>query len=384
MVDGQKEFNGVRIVIDARLWSESGLGRYIRNLITNLQQIDKTNEYIILLIQKDFENLNFEGNFSKKLVDIRWYSFQEQLQLPKILNDLKPDLVHFPHFNIPILYSGKYVVTIHDLIHQHFKTREVTTRNPFYFRFKQIAYHQAFSKALKNSQKIITPTNFVKDQLISEWKVDSSKIEVTPEGVDDSILKKINNKQLTMNKLTNKFGITRPYLFYVGNAQPHKNLSFLIESFLEIKDQFPDLQLVLSGPQHLFWDKLKQQIFSLHSKNTDDIIFTRFVSEEEMVSLYKNSEAFILPSLEEGFGIPILEAMACKTAVLASDIGSLKEVGGEAALYFDPRNKEDLKQNLVKILKNQKLRDELVNKGIKRYQQFSWHKMAQQTHLIYF
>lgn len=367
----------MRIVIDGRLWSESGLGRYIRNLVLNLQKIDQENEYIILLIKKDFDQLKFEKNFSKKLVDIRWYTFQEQLFLPKILKSLKPDLVHFPHFNVPILYKGKYVVTIHDLIHQHFKTRNVTTLNPMFFKFKQISYHQAFSKALKNSQTIITPTKFVKDQLVEEWKVNYTKISVTHEGVDEEIIKLVKNTKVTVSILGQKFGIKKPYLFYIGNAQPHKNLPFLIEGFLEIKNDFPNLQLVLSGPQHLFWDRLKQQY------SDPDIIYTGFVSEEEMVSLYKNCEGFVLPSLEEGFGIPVLEAMACGVPVICSDIGSLKEVGGEAALYFDPNYKTSFKNQISKILKDQKLRNELIEKGDQRYQEFSWQKMAEQTLKIY-
>lgn len=359
----------MRIVIDGRLWSESGLGRYIRNLVFNLQKIDQENEYIILLIKKDFDKLNFEKNFSKKLVDIRWYTFQEQLQLPKVLKSLKPDLVHFPHFNVPILYKGKFLVTIHDLIHQHFKTRDVTTRNPFYFKFKQIAYHQAFSKALINSRKIITPTKFVKNQLVDEWKVNENKIEVTYEGVDESIIQLVNKKQDS--------SINGKYIFYIGNAQPHKNLPFLIENFLEIKDRFEDLKLVLAGPNHLFWDRIKQKY------PDKSIVYKGFVSEEEMVELYQNAEMFVLPSLEEGFGIPVLEAMACGTPVVCSNIGSLKEVGGGAALYFDPTDKADFQEKLVIILNNKRLKTELINNGKSRYQTFSWESMAIQTQKIY-
>lgn len=365
----------MKIVIDGRLWFESGIGRYIRNLVFNLQKIDKKNEYLTLLLRKDFNTVQYESvNFHKVLADFKWYGLDEQIKLPWLLRSLKPDLVHFPHFNVPIFYSGKFVVTIHDLIHQHFQTRETTTLNPIVHGIKKNGYRIVFSQALKKSVRVITPSNFVKDQLVKEWKLDDKKIVVTHEAVDEGIIDLAKRQgEFSFEKLKKKFSISEPYLFYIGNAQPHKNINQLIGVFRELRKDYPQLQLVLSGPNNLFWQKIK----------LEDVIFTGFVTEEEMVVLYNNALSFIMPSLEEGFGIPVLEAMASRCPVISSSAGSLPEVGGEAALYFNPKDKEEMRGKIKMVIKDDKLRKELIKKGEERYKQFSWQDLAQQTLKVY-
>lgn len=373
----------MRIVIDGRLWSESGLGRYIRNLVYELQKIDQVNDYFILLLKKDFYDVSYDKNFHKVLADFKWYGIKEQIKLPELLKSLKPDLVHFPHFNVPIFYRGKFVVTIHDLIHQHFKTRNTSTLNPFFHMLKKNGYRKVFSHAVKKSVKIITPSEFVKNQLINEWGIEEDKVAVTYEGVDEGVIRIVGEVvEKDFVKVSEKFGIKKPYLFYIGNAQPHKNLSRLISVFGKIKEKHPDLNLVLSGPKHIFWEKIKKE-----SHSRGGILFTGFVSEEEMVILYKNAQSFVMPSLEEGFGIPILEAMACSCPVVSSSAASLPEVGGsanaESVLYFDPKDENDMENKILQVLDDKKLRKELIKKGERRYKEFSWQKMAKQTLAIY-
>ncbi len=369
----------MRIVVDGRLWNESGLGRYIRNLILQLQELDNVDEYFVLHLQKDFDRINYTNpKFHKILVDVKWYGVSEQIKLPKIIKSLNPDLVHFPHFNVPIFYKGKFVVTIHDLIHQHFQTRSTTTLNPLLHTVKKAVYKKIFSHAVKKSFQIIVPSEFIKNQLISEWDVAENKISVTYEGVEETIVNLVKNvKDEDFKELAVKFEIRKPYLFYVGNAQPHKNLSNLINVFVRLKDKYPDLALVLSGPDHYFWQKLKTTTLAKH------VIFTRFISDQDLVTLYKNAEMFVMPSLEEGFGIPILEAMACDCPVVSSNTASLPEVGGSAAIYFDPQNENDMAGKITKVIDNEKLRKELISRGRKRYKVFSWQKMAEQTLEIY-
>lgn len=378
MVFSQKKASGMKIVIDGRLWFESGIGRYLRNLVTNLQALDGNNEYKILLLKKDLDKVDIGQNFQKVEADFHWYSVAEQYRLPKLLNSLQPDLVHFPHFNVPIFYKGKYIVTIHDLIHQHFPTREATTRNPLVYKIKKFGYKRVFGVAVKRSSVIITPSDFVKKQLIKEWGVDDKKITITPEGVDDGILglaKNVTDKQA--EEVLNKFNITGHYIFYIGNAQPHKNIFSLIDAFRLIKQTHPNFILVLSGPQNYFWQRIKEKA------KDDGIVFTGFVSDKEMVVLYKKAWCFLMPSLEEGFGIPVLEAMACGCPVVSSDRGSLSEVGGDAAVYFDPDNIEDMVEKISRVLDGKELRRGLINKGLKRYKSFSWQKMAEQTLKVY-
>lgn len=379
----------MRIGIDARFYNESGVGRYLRNLIRSLQVLDKQsliltnarirqNQYFILLLKKDYEEFVETKNFKKILADFKWYGFAEQFKLPKLLRQLNLNLVHFPHFNVPIFYTGKFVVTIHDLIHQHRHSDRATTLNPFTFKIKQIGYRQVFKAATGKSQKILVPSKSVQQLLTAEWHVDKKKIIVTPEAVDNNILKIADTTtKADCEKTLNKFRIKKPYLFYVGNAHPHKNVEGLIKAFVAVQQKYPDLELVLSGYDHYFWQRLKKE------NQYKGIIYTGFISDNELVALYKGAAVFIQPSFEEGFGIPILEAMACSCPVIASKAASLPEVGGEACLYFDPVKPADLAEKIAKVLDDGLLRQQLVEKGLKKYKKFSWQVLAEKTLEVY-
>lgn len=374
----------VRIVIDARMYQESGIGRYIRNLIQYLQNIDKVNEYFIIHTKDQYDRLVYHTNFHKILGNFKWYGVSEQIKLLKILNGLRPDLVHFPHFNIPIFYNGKFIVTIHDLIHQHFGMERATTHGPLVYKFKQLGYKRVFQHAIKKSLKIFVPSNFVKNQLINECGVDSRKIIITPEAVDDKILSIDNKmKREEIDIVMKKFNLKSPYIFYVGNAHPHKNIKGLIKAFLNLRKNYrvsktyKDLSLVLSGYDHYFWQILKNE------HHNYGIIYTGYVNDEGLVALYKNALCFVMPSYEEGFGIPLLEAMASSCPVVSSNAGSLPEVGGDACVYFDPYNIGDMGDKIDKVLKSKNLRQAIIVKGLKRYKQFSWRRLARETLEVY-
>lgn len=364
----------MRIGIDARFLNESGVGRYLRNLITNLKVLDKKNSYFIFLLPKDYNQFQDNRNFKKVAANFSWYGFAEQFNLPKLLNKYKLDLVHFPHFNVPIFYTGKFVVTIHDLIHQHHAMKRASALNPFAFKIKQIGYKRVFKEAVGNSQKIFVPSTYVKNLLQDEWKIKEEKIVITPEAVDEKLL--LNIKIFSDKKavrILEKFDIKRPFIFYVGNAHPHKNVEGLLTAFLELRKKYQYLTLVLAGYDHYFWERIKKE--NPHK----DIKFVGNINDEELVALYKTAKVFVMPSLEEGFGLPLLEAQACGCLVVSSNAGSLKEVGGDAAIYFDPADKDDLKEKISLGLNSLNLREELIAKGLKRYKSFSWKKLAKQT-----
>jgi glycosyltransferase involved in cell wall biosynthesis len=176
----------MRILIDARLYGleHGGPGRYVMNLLKEIEAHDIKNEYIILLRKRYFDQLNFPSHWSKILADFRHYSLFEQLRLPILINQLKPDLVHFPHFNVPLAFKGKFVVTIHDIIMHKFTGTEATTLPaPLYF-LKRIGYGKVFKKAVFDSKKIIVPSNFVKTELVNYYKISPEKVVVTYEGVN--------------------------------------------------------------------------------------------------------------------------------------------------------------------------------------------------------
>lgn len=357
----------MRIAIDGRMINESGIGRYIRNLVANLQAIDEKNEYFILLIKKDFDQLVFRKNFTKVLSDYRWYSGLEQIKLPGLLNSFKPDLVHFPHFNVPVFYEGKFVVTIHDLIHQNFSMQRASTHGLLVYKLKQLGYRKVFKNATQRSQFILVPSNFVKQQLTTQWHVNDKKIIVTSEAVDDKLLSVRKQSAVELGQ----------YIFYVGNAHPHKNVEGLIKTFLRLKEKYKDLKLVLAGHDHYFWQRIKKEY------SEEGIVYKGYVSDEELVNLYKNAKAFVMPSFEEGFGIPLLEAFSCGCPVVSSNGGSLPEVGGDACLFFDPRDRDDMAEKISRVLDDERLRKDLTEKGLKRVKIFSWQNLAQKTLEVY-
>ncbi len=371
----------MRIGIDARMYAQSGIGRYTRNLIEQLQKQDIKNQYFIFLQKAEFNSIELKENFKPVLADFSWYGVTEQLKMPKLLGEYKLDLMHFPHFNVPVFYGGKFVVTIHDLIHQNFSMQRATTHGKLIYQFKQFGYQAVLKNALFRSKKILVPSAHVKNQL-GDQGVKSQKIVVTPEAVDHGVLN--ISKRLTKDKslkIVQVLGINGPYLFYVGNAHPHKNVESLIEVFWKLQDKYKQLNLVLAGGDHYFWNRIKDSV-AVHP-NSEKVIFTGFITDEQLVALYKNAVCFTSASLEEGFGIPNLEAFACGCPVVASSAGSIPEVGGDAAMYFDPKNQSEMFEKIEDVLNSEKIRQDLIKKGLKRYVEFSWEKLAKQTLEVY-
>lgn len=362
----------MRIGIDARFYSQSGIGRYLRNLISNLQKLDKTNEYFIFLLKMDLSKFRETANFKKVLADIKWYGFSEQIKFPKLLKEYKLDLVHFPHFNVPIFYREKYIVTIHDLIHQKYNMNASTKGSLLYF-LKHLAYTYTFSNAIKNSQKIITPSEYVKKDLVKTYGAKDEKIIVTYEGVEK--LPVGNQKEVL-----EKFNIKPPFIFYIGSAHPHKNVLGLLKAFKILRGNYQYLTLVLAGKKDYFWERILDEV---ESDKVRDVIYTNAIEEEELEALYKSAALYVQPSFEEGFGLPILEAFSLGCPVISSHRASLPEIAGEAAEYFNPDDFSDMAEKIKKVLNNEKLKKELIEKGKIRVNDFDFSKMTKQTLDIY-
>ena len=373
-----------RIGIDARFYGAigKGLGRYTQKLIENLEKIDSENQYFVFLRRENFDEYQAKNsNFHKVLADYRWYTISEQLNMPWLLKKYKLDLVHFPHFNVPLLYRQKFIITIHDLILLHFPTIRGTTLNPLFYWLKFIAYKIVIKSAIKGAQKIIAVSNFTKSDILKNYKVSDSKIEVTYEASDDFC--RIPNqeyKEILKNHglISKKHGIIEKYILYVGNAYPHKNLEALVLAFSEIKEE--DLKLVLVGKEDYFYRKLKKIV---RDKQYRNIIFTSFVLDRELNVIYQCARLYVFPSLYEGFGLPPLEAMACGVPVISSDHPCLKETLGKSAYYFDARNKEEIAGAIKKLLEDEDLRKRLVQLGYEQVKKYSWKKMAEETLNVY-
>jgi glycosyltransferase involved in cell wall biosynthesis len=301
------------------------------------------------------------------------YSLAEQTKLLSLLNKIKPDLVHFPHFNHPMLYQGDFVVTIHDLTLSHY-----AERGGF---FKRILYNEVISHAAKKSKKILTVSNFVAKEIAKEFSVPITKVVTTYNGIDPKF-KKITNPRI-LKKVEN-YGLTRPYVLSVGQWRSHKNLLRLVKAFSKIADK-PGLigyDLVFAGRQDDKYPQLQDAISSADNlKNR--VKFTGFVEDDDLPVIYNNASAFAFPSLSEGFGLPGLEAQACGTPVVSSDRTCMKEIYGDGALYFDPTDVGQMAQKIETILLDNSLRSQLIQKGFTNAKKFNWQITGQKTLEVY-
>lgn len=354
----------MKIGIDCRLWSQKGVGRYIRNLVINLQKIDKKNDYTLFIRKEDKNNLKIENpNFKFIEANIPWHSLEEQILFPKILKNENLDLIHFTYSSLPVFYNRPFVLTIHDLTPFHFTTGRASTK-PLIYKFKKLGYKFVISKAAQNAKKIIVPSDFTKKEVMEHLNIKSEKIRVIYEGADQNI-------QDTRERI-----IKEEYLLYVGNAYPHKNLERLIAAFSQIGNHY--LKLVLVGQEDFFYKRLKKE------SKSSNVIFYGIADEEELISLYRNATVYVIPSLMEGFGLTGLEAMANKCLVLASDIPVHREIYRNAAIYFNPQDSTELKELIDKVYSNLEIyREKKIALGLKRSKEFSWDKMARETLKIY-
>lgn len=373
----------MRIGIDARFYGPTGkgLGRYIQKLIEYLEKVDSENEYFVFLRKENFSRFQPKNpNFKKVLADIPWYSWQEHIFMPRKIREVGVDLMHFPHFNVPLFYFGPYVVTIHDLTVSRFPTRRATTHGWAKYLFKRLAYKLVIRLAIWRAKKIIAVSQFTKNEIERYSRIDPGKIVVVYEAADSE--RRALSERSDLSRCLEKFKIKGPYLLYVGHAYPHKNLERLIKAFQLIKAKL-DLQLVLVGKIDYFYQRLKDMAEKLGLTQKADVIFTGYLEDDELETLYQKATCFVFPSLSEGFGLPPLEAMARGTPVASSSHGSLPEVLGDAACYFDPEDARDMARVMSQAVEKKELREILIKKGYQQVAKFSWRKSAKDSLKVY-
>jgi len=391
----------MKIVIDARMYGleNAGIGRYLVNLIDQIEKIDKKNDYFILLKKKYFKSLRFDNKkFKKILAHYPHYSFKEQIFLPITLFKLKPDLVHFPHFNVPIFWFGKYVVTIHDLIKHQSRGVATTTRFSLFYWLKYMVYLAVVWLVVKRAFKILTPSHFWQEELVKRYNLPKNKVIVTYEGIDknfqlpasrDSFGMPISNFQF--QKVLDKYHIKKPFVIYTGSLYPHKNVERLVEAVKIInRDDYHTtvhgsskvLSLVIVCSRNVFYERFKKKIREMGVEKEVNLV--GFVPDEELVVIYRQAEAFVFPSLLEGFGLPGLEAMAVGLPVVASNFSCLPEIYGDAARYFHPLDVNDMAEKIKEICFNDlKHRNKIIKKGFEQVKKYSWQKMAKETLRVY-
>ncbi|KKS53053.1 MAG: glycosyl transferase, group 1 [Candidatus Magasanikbacteria bacterium GW2011_GWD2_43_18] len=352
----------------------SGIGRYVEQLIAHLGQIPSEHEFVVFLKKEAFDLFVLPNTKWKKvLADIHWYGVDEQLHLTSLIKQEDVDLMHFPHWNVPIMYRDPFVVTIHDLIMFHYARQDASTHGPAVYFIKDRLHRHIVKSAATRAKHVFATSEFTKHDIVETLHIDSAKISVTYQAPLT-----ISNKQLTINNLAKKFHIDSPYVLYVGNAYPHKNLETLIDAWKVCSREYPEYQLVFAGKESPWYETLKN-----NARGIGNIVFTGYVDDSELVQLYQNARLYVFPSLYEGFGLPPLEAMAYGVPVISSSASCLPETLGNAALYFDPTDASDIVRALHEGIRNEDLRYTLRKNAKDELARYSWNTLAKRTFATY-
>lgn len=425
------------ILIDGRfIGVGESMTRYTLEVLRGILSMDSKNEYTLLIrpvgekMLGDYPEIISTPNLKVDILDILHYSLLEQTKLLQYLNKMNFDLVHFTQFNHPILYKRPFVVTVHDLTMVGYLHRS---------RLRGVAFNKVMKSAVFDSKKIITVSKESKKEIVEHYHIDPEKIEVIYNGIDhvayNSQLATCNSK---LRNFKEHYNIKGDYLLYTGAWKKHKNLKRLLEAYeqfisgchLEPFDSTHGLsvverldsgscpQLVLVGKIDDREPEVSAEINRINSKYSvvsrsprrpgnlqnsgvdnnlaiqqfdnkksnsqyEPIITTGFIEEGELPTAYAGALAYVIPSLNEGFGLPPLEAMACGTPVIASNVSCMPEILGDAAYYFDPYNVDDIVKAIKKIVSDKQTRTKLIKKGLDQAKKYSWDKTARKTLEVY-
>lgn len=353
---------------EANVPQRLGSSQVAFELLKNLEEIDQKNDYIILLPQRPLDDLPKEREGWKYKI-LKPGKLWTRIALPLALYTakVKPDLFFSPTHYIPRFSPVKRIVTIFDLAYLHFPQMY---KNDDFWKLKNWT---KFS--ILNADAIVTISNFCKQDIIKEYKINKDKITIAYPGFHPEIFHQIKDKN-EIQQIIDKYQIQGKYIIYIGTIQPKKNLIRLIESFKDIDN----LKLVIVGKttglgrQGWKFEEILKKPKELGIE--DKIIFTGFAPTEDLPYLLNGAEAFILPSLYEGFGIPVIEAMATGTPVIVSSVASLPEVAGKAGLFVDPLSVDQITQAIRTIAADKKLNIKKSKESLIQSKKFSWKKMA--------
>ena len=373
----------MRIGISALLTEggRSGIGQYILNLLEALQQVDQENRYVVFGLAGDrsldgvtapnFTIVRIPDFFHRPVRSIVWH----WIVLPILARRWRLDLIHLPSYRrLCPLSPCPVVVTVHDL---------AILRDPAkYGHLRHLYAKNIVRRLLSRSAQIITVSNSTGQDVLAFVGLRPDGISVVHNGIDHKRYYPMD-RAYCCDEVARRYGIRRPFILCVARLEhPGKNLVRLIEAFTRLKGQtgLPH-QLVLAGAR---WNRVEAIYRAAGASGfAEDIVFSGFVPAEDLPLLYNAADLFVLPSINEGFGLPILEAMACGAPVTCANTSSIPEVAGDAALYFDPHEPNAIAQAILKLLEDREIRKALVSKGLERAARFSWEETARRTAALY-
>lgn len=366
----------LRIGIDCRLAGNqhAGIGRYTENLVRELLELTKAEALkqritwvLFFFDQKQARQvlgpLRNQENLEVRLMPVKHYGLAEQITGPSYFQAAHLDLLHVPHFNIPIFYRGKLVITIHDLLWHEQRGRNVTTLNPILYSIKYRAYLWGTKIAVNRALKIFVPSKTIQNTILKYYPLVNKKILISKEGISDIYRQEISKRFVKKN--------VRKQFVYTGSLYPHKNLKLVFCSLRKL----PKYHLYIVGSRNVFRERMKVLVSRFKVKQ--QVSFLGRLSDEELIRLYQDSLAAIQPSLSEGFGLTGLEAMASKTLLLASDIPVFHEIYKDSAFYFDPKDSE----SFVEAVHQAEIADRLpkIKAAAQLAATYSWHQMAKES-----
>lgn len=349
----------IGIDVQTTLGQKTGFGFYVQNLVENLKKYDFQNQYRLFKPKEKTRDLSTPQRFI-------W----DQFGFPDQSKKIGLDILHQPCFSAPIFYQGVTIVTVHDLI-AIFYGKDIPFFSRQYFgRWMPFTY--------KKADHIIAVSEHTKRDLVRILNIHPSKITVIYLAAGIKI-KDIQKEQI--RKIKKKYQITGQYLLHVGTLNPRKNLEFLVKVFAKIIKQFPKLQLVIAGKKGWYYEDLFELVKRLSLDNK--VLFTDYVSDQDMPYLYAGSEIFVFPSLYEGFGLPTLEAMQSGAPVISSNTSSMPEIVGGAGILLSPADEDQWVAKIILLMQNRMLRQKLIYQGKIQANKFSWRKTALQTVRVY-
>ena len=352
----------MRIGIDARKIEDTGIGRYIENLIDGLLAIDGQNEYTFFIdppASGRFEHLTDRAQIVTETAGK--YSLREHYSLAKKARDMKLDLFHAPHYVLPFFLKTPSIVTIHDLIH---------LISPSFSVMEKIYARIMIRSAISQANAVITVSDRTKSNLISLLDAPAGKIRVIPNGVGSDFTRTADDE--LEGKLA-QYGLKKGYYLFVGSDRPHKNMG-AVERVLDVMGE--DTRFVIVG-------RALEHTRKAFERFNGRVVFLGSMDKGNLEAVYSGAKALLFPSYHEGFGLPPLEAMACGTPVVASNRSSIPEAVGGAAILCDPEDVQGMATALGRIAYDQEFREGLVDKGFERVKLFSWKKMAEMTLDVY-
>ena len=364
----------MRVAIDARKLHDFGIGTYIKNLLKQLARLDHDTEYVLLTREEDLPVAAQLGpNFRSVLEPSPNYSIREQIHVPWVLLRERPDVFHAPHYILPIGVRAHSVVTIHDCIHLMFPQYLPNRAAYAYARM-------AMWSAARRSDCILTVSEASKRDILHFFAVPPEKIEVIYNAIDERF--SLDPTEEAIARVRERYQLDQRFVLYVGNIKPHKNLVRLIEAFAALRrGELEDLKLLIIGDEISKLPALRRAVHTL--KLHKYVRFLGYQPDDTLAILYRLASVFVFPSLYEGFGLPPLEAMASGTPVITSNVSSLPEVTGEAAVLVDPHDVHSIEHGMRRVLTDPALAASMRVRGLQRAREFSWERSVQRTLEVY-